>query len=103
MRLIGILAAGETADAGEMADNLMVLNQMLDSWNTERLMIFTLLISEFPLVAGQQVYTLGAGGNFNIPRPSRIERMSIVNLANPAQPLELPMEMLSDEDWQTVP
>jgi hypothetical protein len=102
-RLIGVLASGETMPADEAADGLVVLNQMLDSWNTERLMIFTQLISEFPLVPGQQVYTLGAGGNFNIPRPSRIERMSIVNLANPAQPLELPMEMLSDEDWQTVP
>jgi hypothetical protein len=26
--------------------------------------------------------------------------MSIVSLTNPAQPLELPMEMLSDYDWQ---
>jgi hypothetical protein len=100
MRLIGALAAGETADAGEMADNLMVLNQMLDSWLAERLMAFTINIQEFPLIVGQQVYTMGPGGTFNTARPARIDRMSIVSLNNPAQPLELPMEMLTDSDWQ---
>jgi hypothetical protein len=76
---------------------------MLDSWNAERLNIFTLNINEFPLTPGQQTYTLGTGGNFNIPRPARIERMSIVSLLNPAQPLELPLEMLTDAGWQAIP
>jgi len=100
MRLIGALASGETMPADEAADGLMVLNQMLDSWQAERLMAFTINIQEFPLVPGQQTYTMGPGGNFNVARPAKIERISIVSLNNPAQPLELPMEMLTDADWQ---
>jgi len=73
---------------------------MIDSWQAERLMIFSIAINEFPLVVAQQTYTIGAGGNFNIPRPARIERMSIVSLMNPAQPLELPMRYLTDKNWQ---
>lgn len=103
LRLIGVLASGETPTGAESQDAFLILNQMIDSWNSERLMIFTLTISEFSLVSGQQTYTLGSGGDFNMARPARIERMSIVNLNNPAQPLELPIEMLTDQGWQAIP
>ncbi len=102
-RLINVLASGETLSGNEISDGLVILNQMLDSWNSERLNIFTIPINEFPLVPGQQVYTLGIGGNFNIPRPPKIERISIVSLLNPAQPLELPLEMLTEAGWQAIP
>lgn len=103
LRLIGVLASGEVPSADEANDALTILNQMIDSWTAERMMIFTLNINEFVLTAGQQVYTLGVGGNFNIARPARIERMGIVSLNNPAQPLELPLEMLTDQQWAAIP
>lgn len=103
MRLIGVLASGETPSGNENADALVILNQMVDSWNAERLNIFTLTITELPLIPGTQTYTLGTGGTLNLARPSRIERMSIVSLLNPAQPLELPLEMVTDAGWQAIP
>lgn len=103
LRLIGVTASGEQPTADEANDAFVILNQMIDSWTTERLMIFTITIIDTPLVPGTQTYTLGTGGTLNFARPSRIERMSIVNLNNPAQPLELPLEMLSDQEWQSVP
>jgi hypothetical protein len=103
MRLIGATASGETCTSAEASDGLFVLDQMLDSWNADRLAIFTITIATFPLVSFQQVYTLGAGGNFNIERPARIDGASIVSLTNPGQPLELPIAMYSDTDWQAIP
>lgn len=103
MRLIGALASGETLPSAEAADGLMVLNQMIDSWIADRLMVFTTNINEFPLVAGKQVYTMGAGGNFNVARPAKIDRASIVSLNNPAQPLELGIDIYTDADWQAIP
>ena len=103
MRLIGALGTGETPTAAEASDGLAVLNGMLDSWLAERLMAFSILIEEFPLVAGQGTYTMGPGGNFNTLRPVRIDRVSMVWLSNPLQPLELPIPYLTDWDWQNVP
>ncbi len=103
MRLINVLASGEVPDGAEGYDALMVLNQMIDALNIQRLFIYTLTISEFPLVPQQQTYTLGLGGNFNMDRPAKIERMSVVSLLNPSQPLELPLTMLTDAGWQAVP
>lgn len=103
MRLIGALASGETPTDSEASDALLVLNQMLDSWNAERLMVFTITIAQFTLTVNKQTYTYGVGGDFNGPRPARIDRASIISLTNPDQPLELPIDLYTDWDWQQLP
>jgi len=103
MKLLGAIAPGETATAAEAEDCRSALNIMLDGWNAERLQIFTITRQVFSLTVGQQAYTVGSGGNFNIARPPRIERISIIALNNPLQPLELPMEMLTFYGWQNIP
>ena len=102
-RLIGVLASGETLPNDIAADGLMVLQQMIDSWNADRLTVFTITIDEFSLTPNQQVYTYGVGGNFNAPRPAKLYRASIVSLTNPNQPLELPIDIYTDLDWQNQP
>ena len=88
--------------AAEASDGLQVLNAMLDSWLAERLMTFSILISTFPLTPLQQTYTCGPGGNFNMTRPAKIDRISIVSLLNPLQPIELAIPMLSEQEWQQI-
>ena len=41
LRLIGMLAEGETPSSETSNDCLVALNQMIDSWNTERLSVFS--------------------------------------------------------------
>jgi hypothetical protein len=101
--MIGVVASGETAPAADVADALVVLNQMLEAWGAESLSIFTLNISTFNLVGGQQAYTIGTGGNFNTARPARIGQASIISNSNPSQPLELPISLATDEEWQAIP
>lgn len=98
-----MLAAGETATADDTADALVILNQMLEAWSAESLDVFTITIQTFSLTAAKQVYTMGAGGDFNVPRPSKITDASVVSNANPSQPLEIPIDMLTDEEWQAIP
>ena len=47
LRLIGALAEGEVPSAETSADALMTMNQMIDSWNTERLMIYNTIDQQF--------------------------------------------------------
>lgn len=103
-RLINVLAAGENPEPADAQDALKILNDMVSSWNIEELMIYTLgNYQEYPLTVGKQDYTLGPGGDFDAPRPDHIQRMGIVSLNNPAQPLELPIQMLTTEQWAAVP
>lgn len=85
-------------------DAFRILNAMLDSWNTERLTIYSIAQYDMPLVSGQQAYTIGAGGQWNIPRPSRIERANLVYISeDSAAPLEFPMEILTLDGWRCIP
>jgi hypothetical protein len=73
LRNIGALAIEETATAAEAQDALNALNNMIATWNTENLMIYSVSPEVFPVVANQQSYTMGLGGDFNTARPVLIE------------------------------
>lgn len=100
LRLIGAVATGETPSADEQTDALSVLNDMIDSWSTERLLIYSIIREEFPLVVGQQSYTIGAAGNFNTTRPMRIEHAGIK--ISGTNPIELPMNILNRDEWAGI-
>jgi hypothetical protein len=86
---------------------------MVDAWSAERLMIYTapyttLDQNQVPLTltANKQKYVLGnANGteDFKMPRPPRIDRVSVIINASSATPNEIPMDMLDDVRWQSIP
>lgn len=69
LRLLGILAEGETPSAAMSQDALMALNQMIDSWNTERLSVFSTQDQVFTWPSGLISRTLGPSGDFVGDRP----------------------------------
>ena len=69
LRLLGVLAAGETPSASTSQDGLTALNQMIESWSTERLSVFSTQDQIFTWPAGQITRTLGPSGNFAGNRP----------------------------------
>jgi len=69
LRLLGVLAAGETPSASTSQDSLVALNQMIESWNTERLSVFSTQDQIFTWPAGEITRTLGPSGNFSGNRP----------------------------------
>jgi hypothetical protein len=103
MRAVNILSAGRQPTADESADYLAILNQFLDSCNAERLMVFTIPRQVFNLTLGQQAYRVGTGGDFNIPRPARIEMITVLWFGNPAQPAEIGLDMLDEKGWASIP
>jgi len=69
LRLLGVLAEGETPSAEISQDALTAMNQMIDSWNTERLAVFSTQDQVFLWPAGQISRTLGPSGDFVGNRP----------------------------------
>lgn len=69
LRLLGVLAEGETPSAEMSQDSLTAMNQMIDSWNTERLSIFSTQDQVFTWPAGALSRTLGPTGDFVGNRP----------------------------------
>ena len=73
LRLLGILAEGETPSAATSQDALSALNQMIDSWNTERLMIYNTIDQVFLWTPGLLTQTLGPTGDFVGARPVMLD------------------------------
>lgn len=69
LRLLGVLAEGETPSAETSQDALTAFNQMIDSWNTERLAIFSTQDQVFNWPSGELSRTLGPTGDFVGNRP----------------------------------
>jgi hypothetical protein len=100
-RAIDIVSLGETIETNIRDDGLRILNDMLDTWSTERLMVWAVKRVLYTLT-GAQVITIGPGCDINVPRPPRIERFGLVLLDNPSLPLELPMESLTFDGWACI-
>lgn len=101
LRLIGVLAEGETASAEIMQDSLMSLNQMLDSWSTERLSVFTSLDQVFTWPAGVVSRTLGPTGNLVGVRPVTLDSSSYY--IDPVSGVSAPLTLVDQDQYNAIP
>jgi hypothetical protein len=73
LRLIGQLAEGEEPSPQAAQDALTAMNQMIDSWNTERLSVFSTQDQVFNWPSDVITRTLGPTGDFVGNRPVLID------------------------------
>lgn len=59
---IGALAPGEPVDASDAQDAFDMMNDLLDQWSNESMMVYYKNEIIFPVVSGQTQYTIGPGG-----------------------------------------
>ena len=72
-RLLGLVSSGNALPESVYQDNLVALNQMIDSWNTERLSVFATQDQVFSWPPSTIKRTLGPTGNFVGNRPVLVD------------------------------
>lgn len=82
LKQAGVLGVGQTPMAEDVNDSLTILNMMLGQWNRKRWLVYHLVDTAF-IGTGALSYSVGPGGNVNIPRPDAIE-VAYVRLVNAA-------------------
>jgi hypothetical protein len=63
-RLLGLVNSGNVLPEAVYQDNLVALNQMIDSWSTERLAVFCTQDQTYMWEPGARIRTLGPTGDF---------------------------------------
>lgn len=104
LRLLGVLAP-DTALAGEMlTDGLESLNDMLDAWNIEKLVVPSLQRDTFPLVAGVGQYSIGTNSteDFNAQRPVHLEQGQVFLTGGTLGLLEVELEAIPLEEYGRI-
>lgn len=73
LRKLGVKASGQSLTAEEGSDALEALNDLIDSWSNERLMLPHLTQVFKVLTANDGVYSIGLGSDIDVSRPVSIE------------------------------
>ena len=96
LRLIGQLAEGEQPSADTAQDALTAMNQMIDSWNTERLSVFSTQDQVFTWPAGALKRTLGPSGDFVGNRPILVDDATYFKYNNVSYGIKLINQQMYD-------
>jgi len=100
LRLIGQLAESEVPSAATSQDALAALNQMLDSWNTERLSIFTTQEQVFSWLPGRISQTLGPSGDFVGNRPILMDDATY--FVDPANGISFGIMLINQQQYDGI-
>lgn len=71
---LGVIALEEQPTSAESNNGLNALNGLIETLNTESLIIYNIQPEVFPFIPGKLSYTIGTGGDFDTERPVKIEK-----------------------------
>lgn len=103
LRLLGVLASGETTTADEAQDSLYSLNSIIDSFSANPQYYFCTQAEQFTLVNGQNTYTIGndpstsPAANWVTARPIRIVG-AFVRTNN----TDTPLALITEQYWTNI-
>lgn len=100
LRLLGVLAEGETPSAATSQDALAALNQMIDSWNTERLSVFNTQDQVFLWQPGLITQTLGPTGDFVGNRPVLLDDSTYFR--DPANNISFGIKFINQQQYDGI-
>jgi hypothetical protein len=100
LRLLGVLAEGETPSAATSQDALNALNQMIDSWNTERLAVFSTQDQVFSWLPGLISRTLGPTGDFVGNRPILLDDSTYFK--DPASGISYGVKIINQQQYDGI-
>lgn len=100
--LVGAISQDEQPSNSEAQDALNRLINMLDSWSTDQVDIYTVLRHVFPLGVSP-TYTIGNGGVWNLPyAPMKIED-AYCQITSTSPLSEIPIDIVPEQVWARIP
>ncbi len=107
LQLLNIYEASETPPDVDLARAFVSLNDWIGTLGTYRPVMLYILRTVQVLASGTSSYTVGAGGTINIQRPTFLPndgaKLIIDNTAAAANITEIPLKVLTDEQWMAIP
>jgi len=100
LRLIGVLAEGETPSSETAQDALAAMNQMIDSWNTERLSVFSTQDQVVTWPASTQSRTLGPTGDIVGLRPVLVDDATYFR--DPSSGISFGLKLINQQQYNGI-
>ena len=91
LRLLGVVAQGETPTTAQVDEAAFALNMLAKAWQADGMPLWAIKQTSITLVSGQREYVMGIGQAIDIPKPLKIyeafNRSSTSNVDIPMRPL----------------
>jgi hypothetical protein len=100
LRLLGVLAEGETPSSETAQDALNAMNQMIDSWNTERLAVFSTQDQVVTWPASTLSRTLGPTGDIVGLRPVLVDDATYFR--DPANGISYGLKLINQQQYNGI-
>jgi hypothetical protein len=100
LRLIGQLAEAEEPSAATAQDALNSMNQMIDSWNTERLSVYSTQDQVFSWSPNFATRTLGPTGNFVGNRPILVDDSTY--FLDPSSGISFGIKLINQQQYDGI-
>ena len=100
LRLLGVLAEGETPSSETAQDALFAMNQMVQSWNTERLSVFATQDQVVTWPASTLSRTLGPTGNIVGLRPVLVDDATYFR--DPANGISYGLKLINQQQYNGI-
>ena len=100
LRLLGVLAEGEEPSVAVMQDSIMAMNQMIQSWDTERLSVFSTQDQVFTWPAYTMSRTIGPTGDFVGNRPIEIDDATYFK--DPSSGLSFGIKIINQQQYDGI-
>lgn len=98
LKELGVLAAGESLRAEDLADGIRALNRLLGTWANDRLLVHGTRRTAYTLTPSLSPHTIGVGGTLNVARPVRIDGAGVIQSGSG----ETPLRLLTDTEWRAI-
>ena len=100
LRLIGVLAEGETPSSETAQDALAAMNQMIDSWNTERLAVFSTQDQVVTWPPNARSRTMGPTGDIVALRPVLVDDATYFR--DPSNGISYGLKLINQQQYNGI-
>ena len=99
LRLIGVVAQGETPTTDQVTEAALSLNGLVKAWQADGMPLWALKETSIPLTGGVNSYTLGLGATVNIPKPLKVTQAWFRNTASN---VDIPLRIITKQEYNTL-
>lgn len=99
LRLIGVLAQGETATTEQITEANIALNSLVKAWQADGMSLWAIKQYSVPLTAGTSTYNIGVGQTINTPKPLKV--IQAFN-HNTTSNVDIPMRIITRQEYNIL-
>lgn len=104
LKRLGVLQPTEAPSSEDAEASLEILNELIDAWKLQRLMIASITRTTWTIAANDGSYTLGTGGQINTTRPSVANDVTVKFIDTTTNPdTEHKLTVLTDDAYEAIP